>query len=941
MRVYLWAAALVVMPTLSWSQVPELVAQEGVLYQDNGQALEGPVTLTFRLYGGAQGGNAVWTEQHEGVELGDGLYSVMLGSTVALTGDIVTRAQFFSIQVGDGAELSPRIRLGSVPFSLVSKSLNGGTVNAVTVAIDGEVVINAEGQWVGNPVGLRGPQGPQGVRGEQGIQGIQGPQGAAGGVGEQGSPDTPAQVRAKLLQVDGGGSGIDADLVDGLHGGQFLRADTADVADGEIRFANAIRPSAGAAGGNGIRWLDNPFGGGGDSAWIQWVSENGEDTALRIGVANDANDNIEFFSPGLIRLNGPDNLPLGFVFRNDPFGGGGDTARISLDRDGGENMTLRLHVRNDADDNIELNASGGVDVVGALRVNGVPMPLDDNRFRQQLLRVDGAGTGVDADLLDGLSSDRFLRAQGNITTGGAVTMGGDLEMAARKIHFKTDGSDDSYIYSESPQGNLSRLVLDVRDDANNDELRFRFTLCCGGGVRDIMTARSHDVSWNDVDVNINGRFKFGRSGYYVQIERPRDDLEAGLQLRTGGSVKWWMWIDNDGDSTPSLRFLQSGNGFDDGNPQFRIDPEGDVRVGRDLNVVRNATIGGTLTVGGVAIGGNGNAGAVPPGGIILHEEQSNATLVNAGFQALNVSLKTSVGTGNTWRSLAGVPRYQGWSTAAVVNGRFYQMGTAGNCVYEYRPDNNTWSQRACHPAGQRYSHSAHTIGQFIYFVGGQGPHRYNHRYDPAANSWTDRAEIIGPNGNANGRYCARGGVVNGRLYIAKGVLQAGGNTTSTVVYDPGANRWSTLRAAPNWAREFSAAALGEYVYFVGGNTNERSPDNRVERYHVPTNTWGAVADMPDNLGNTQVVGGPDGKLYVFNGTHGAGLSCGGGCPSVGYSYDPTTNNWARTADSPNGGFFSGHAIANGEVIISSGEGRGAAVIAYKLPGKAYWLYRKR
>ncbi len=50
--------------------------------------------------------------------------------------------------------------------------------------------------------------------------------GAAGEAGEQGdrgSPDTPQQVRDKLRQVDGGGSGIDADLLDGINSAGFVR----------------------------------------------------------------------------------------------------------------------------------------------------------------------------------------------------------------------------------------------------------------------------------------------------------------------------------------------------------------------------------------------------------------------------------------------------------------------------------------------------------------------------------------------------------------------------------------------------------------------------------------------------------------------------------------------------------------------------------------------
>ena len=52
-------------------------------------------------------------------------------------------------------------------------------------------------------------------RGPQGIQGPIGPPGA------DGSPDTPAQVLAKISQVDGTGSGLDADTLDGADSESF------------------------------------------------------------------------------------------------------------------------------------------------------------------------------------------------------------------------------------------------------------------------------------------------------------------------------------------------------------------------------------------------------------------------------------------------------------------------------------------------------------------------------------------------------------------------------------------------------------------------------------------------------------------------------------------------------------------------------------------------
>ena len=55
----------------------------------------------------------------------------------------------------------------------------------------------------------RGVQGVQGTSGAQGVPGPMGQQGPAG------SPDTPQQVLAKLSQVDGTGSGLDAAVLDG------------------------------------------------------------------------------------------------------------------------------------------------------------------------------------------------------------------------------------------------------------------------------------------------------------------------------------------------------------------------------------------------------------------------------------------------------------------------------------------------------------------------------------------------------------------------------------------------------------------------------------------------------------------------------------------------------------------------------------------------------
>ncbi len=79
----------------------------------------------------------------------------------------------------------------------------------------------------------------------QGAAGERGPAGEHGPAGANGSPDTPAQVRDKLADVDGPGSGIDADTVDGLQASSLAGMSHTHftTANGSgVRFASLVVP---------------------------------------------------------------------------------------------------------------------------------------------------------------------------------------------------------------------------------------------------------------------------------------------------------------------------------------------------------------------------------------------------------------------------------------------------------------------------------------------------------------------------------------------------------------------------------------------------------------------------------------------------------------------------------------------------------------------------
>ncbi len=221
--------------------LPDHFVQEGLVVDADGRPLEGVHRFRIGLHTAADGGERLFEEVHPGVELFEGYYALFIGSVEPLDPAIFTRdALYLSIRIDGGAELEPRTPVAKVPAAMVSDiAVNViGDITPRTVSIAGVgLVIDGDGRWVGDPTGLQGPEGPRGPRGDDGPRGPQGPAGQAGG---DGSPDTPDQVKDKLVQVDGSGSGLDADLLDGLHANRFMRVDQNTGTVGNLETARTL-----------------------------------------------------------------------------------------------------------------------------------------------------------------------------------------------------------------------------------------------------------------------------------------------------------------------------------------------------------------------------------------------------------------------------------------------------------------------------------------------------------------------------------------------------------------------------------------------------------------------------------------------------------------------------------------------------------------------------
>jgi len=104
--------------------------------------------MTFRLYGQKTEGVALWSETVESVGVTEGSFSLPLGGVEAFPAGLFGNPGLWLELVVDGDTLTPREPLTSVPWARRAFSVSG-PVEATTVVVDDNEVIDASGEWTG------------------------------------------------------------------------------------------------------------------------------------------------------------------------------------------------------------------------------------------------------------------------------------------------------------------------------------------------------------------------------------------------------------------------------------------------------------------------------------------------------------------------------------------------------------------------------------------------------------------------------------------------------------------------------------------------------------------------------------------------------------------------------------------------------------------------
>ncbi len=143
-RILLVTAFVFFSANLALMEAQASLSIQGILKKSNGVAVEdGTYNITFKLYTGAVGGSAIWTETQSGVEVSSGIYSTILGNTTPLNIPF-NQVYYLGVTIGS-SELTPRIQLTSAPYALsligvTNQFPSSGQVLADSMKVNGSVL---------------------------------------------------------------------------------------------------------------------------------------------------------------------------------------------------------------------------------------------------------------------------------------------------------------------------------------------------------------------------------------------------------------------------------------------------------------------------------------------------------------------------------------------------------------------------------------------------------------------------------------------------------------------------------------------------------------------------------------------------------------------------------------------------------------------------------
>ena len=336
-----------------------------------------------------------------------------------------------------------------------------------------------------------------------------------------------SEILTLIKTVDGAGSGLDADTLDGIPGTNLVRADTSDTLSGAtytFSSTNAQKIILQGASNPYIRFREGTT----DKAYIQWHSDgylqlaNSEDGS-RIRIRDDLRFTTDNFSSTNYKIwhEGNDGAGSGLAAdvvdglhassfvrsdASDTLTGSTYTLSSSTDQkiilSGSNNPYIRFQEGTTNKAYIQWATSGYLQIVNQ-EDNSLIRIKDDITFSQDggsnnykiwHANNDGSGSGLDADTVDGVQGSSFARSDANDTLSGIIT----LSSSSRDcLNFSANSSDDN-------RGLAFNGRIAISADYNDGYLRLNNASEFGNGVYTPLVMRADNGFQVDGTTVING-----------------------------------------------------------------------------------------------------------------------------------------------------------------------------------------------------------------------------------------------------------------------------------------------------------------------------------------------------------------------------------------------------------------------------------------------------
>jgi N-acetylneuraminic acid mutarotase len=264
--------------------------------------------------------------------------------------------------------------------------------------------------------------------------------------------------------------------------------------------------------------------------------------------------------------------------------------------------------------------------------------------------------------------------------------------------------------------------------------------------------------------------------------------------------------------------------------------------------------------------------------------------ISVAVSGTTVQSATDFIVSDRWQKMAdfgGAPR-SSTLFAFTINGKAYLGANGVIDFWEYDPATNSWTQKADFSGPGRSLANGFSIGSKGYFGMGRDPSTGASfsdfwEYNPATNSWSQKKDFVGISRQSAVAFSigAKGYLGLGReLNINKYI-----NFTDFWEYDPTNDSWVKKADFIGAGRTSSfSLAIGAKGY-VGGGFAGSIGNSSFYEYDPSANQWAQKSNVPVpgiassfSINSKGYAGGPQSNFWEF---------------------DPTTNTWSKKANLPN------------------------------------------